>query len=429
MPDIDLQNSPSGHQEPVAQGRILIYVPVPVFGAEGALQIENQACNGLRLWAENFDQVTVMMPHQPGKVPPGWGSASQIGPNLDRIRIVLLPTAWTLPKFLKVYRNTRSVIRDEIGKADYLCFAIGGLIGDWGAVACAQANAMGRSYAVWTDRVESQVTRIEARNDPFKRRIKRKLIWRPMWTLEKWVIRRAALGLFHGQQTFQTYAPYSANPELVHNVHIGLDAHISDREFAAKRASIASDPLRIVYAGRAAAMKAPLDWASALRHLSEAGISFEAHWLGDGPLLEDLRAQLSADGLVECVTLHGFVSDAKQVAVQIQAAHVFLFCHITPESPRCLIEALVKGTPIVGYDGAYAADLISTSGGGYLVPNGDKNKLGRALVRLATNREELAALSERARIAGSPFSDSAVFEHRSNLIKRDLGQKSARSRA
>ncbi|WP_342069649.1 glycosyltransferase [Yoonia algicola] len=405
-------------------GRLLIYAPVSVYGTPEGWLVDKQAANGLRLWAENFAHVTVMMPHQDGPPPAGWVPAETIGQNLTRVSIVALPTAWVLPRFARVYRKTRNTIRQEIARADYMSFAIGGLVGDWGAVACLQAHAVGRRFAVWTDRVESEVVRVESLSGAgsFKSRIKKRVIHRPMAMLERFVIKRATIGLFHGQQTYDAYAPFCKNPNIVHDIHVKRDAHISDDAFNAKIASARIDPLHIVYAGRATAMKGPLHWASALKKLSAAGFDFEAHWLGDGPMLAELRAQLEADGLMDRVTLHGFVDDPVQVTARLQAAHIFLFCHTTPESPRCLIESLIAGTPIIGYDGSYAADLISNAGGGQLVPVGDIDALGKCLIQLATERGQLETLTRCAREDGKPFDDETVFAHRSEVIKQFLGR-------
>ena len=404
------------------KGRLLIYAPVPLYSDGDQWFVEKQAANGLRLWAENFDHVTVMMPVEEGAPPSGWVPAENVGPNLERIDIIPLPTAWVLPKFLRAYRQTRATIRDQIARADYLSFAIGGLVGDWGAVACLQAHAMGRRFGVWTDRVESEVTRVGSTKGPLKSRLKKRFVHRPMAMLEKFVIRRSTVGLFHGQQTYDAYAPYSGNPKIVHDIHVSRDAHVSDDAFEAKIASAKSDPLHIVYVGRAAAMKGPLDWAAALQRLAEAEVPFEAHWLGDGPMLEDLKAQLERDGLSDNVTLHGFVNDPAVVTARLKAAHIFLFCHTTPESPRCLIESLIAGTPIVGYEGSYATDLIGKAGGGHLVPIGDTNQLSRCLIEMATDRNQLTRLTLAAREDGKPFDDETVFAHRSDLIKQFLGR-------
>ena len=60
-----------------------------------------------------------------------------------------------------------------------------------------------------------------------------------------------------------------------------------------------------------------------------------------------------------------------------------MFCHKTPESPRNLIEALVSGAPIVGYDSPFPRDLIAAHGGGVLTPLNDVNALVDSLASLA----------------------------------------------
>ena len=66
-----------------------------------------------------------------------------------------------------------------IEDADYLSFAIGGLFGDWGAVACFEAHRMKRPYAVWTDRVESRVMREAGRAGSWRSRLRAALTLRP----------------------------------------------------------------------------------------------------------------------------------------------------------------------------------------------------------------------------------------------------------
>jgi len=142
--------------------------------------------------------------------------------------------------------------------------------------------------------------------------------------------------------------------------------------------------------------------------------------MGDGPMLDDLRRLGSELELGECFQAPGFVEDRAELLRAIREAHIMVFTHLTPESPRCLIEALVSGTPIVGYDNEYARDLIKDEGGGTLVPIHDWKKLGEAVARLAVRRDELADLIRRAGWNGSHFSDEAVFRERSDLIKRYL---------
>jgi glycosyltransferase involved in cell wall biosynthesis len=97
-----------------------------------------------------------------------------------------------------------------------------------------------------------------------------------------------------------------------------------------------------------------------------------------------------------------------------------LFTHITPESPRCLIEALISGAPIIGYQSDYAEDLIKDMGGGEFVPIGQWERLGDLLVTLSSDRHQLARLIQQAGENGKRFNSEVVFRERSELIKAHL---------
>lgn len=401
--------------------RLLIYAPVPLHRKDGQLYLEDQARNGLRLWADNFDLLTVMMPVTDGPMPKSWGPLELVGPALDRITIVPLPMAYRPDRFLRLLPSVRRQIRGLIAEADYVSFAIGGLFGDWGSVGCHEAWRMGRPYGVWTDRVESQVTRRLVNEGNWRRRLQARLYHRPMAWLERRLIRRAHVGFFHGGETFDAYAPFSRNPQLVHDIHLSKSDHISPAALENKlQATANAGPLKIVYVGRADAMKGPLDWLEVLEAVHRAGVEFEAEWLGDGTELDRMRARIAEKGLQDRISAPGFTSDRAAVLDALRAADLFLFCHKTPESPRCLIEALASGAPIVGYDGAFARDLISGNGGGVLAPLNDVATLARQVVDLARDPSRRAELIRKAAADGAPFDDVSVFRHRSDLIREHL---------
>jgi colanic acid/amylovoran biosynthesis glycosyltransferase len=402
---------------------LLIYAPVPLYArADGTLLLEEQACNGLRLWAENFERLLVMMPIENGTPPPNWVALSKnIGAALKRIEIHPLPSAYRPDKFFAHLSKCRRQIRELIDRADYLSFAIGGLFGDWGAVACHEAFRMGRPYAVWTDRVESKVVRQGANAGPIRARLRAKLIHRPMALLESHLIRRASLGLFHGRETYEAYAPYCLKPEIVHDIHIARKDHIEPGALAKKIKDAESGrPLSICYVGRAEPMKGSLDWVEVLETVAHRSIDFEAVWLGEGSQYAQMKERVARAGLQDRIRLPGHTADRAVVLDLLRGAHIFLFCHKTPESPRCLIEALVSGCPIIGYDGAFARDLVSAHGGGQFAPLNNTAALAEIIAKLAKDRAHLGRLISQASKDGSPFEDVEVFRHRSMLIKQYL---------
>jgi glycosyltransferase involved in cell wall biosynthesis len=246
-------------------------------------------------------------------------------------------------------------------------------------------------------------------------------------------IRGAALGLFHGQTVFDAYAPLCRQPELVHDVHTHPEDAISDDDLAAKLARQVSGldarrPLRIGYVGRVHPMKAPFDWIEALARAAEVlgAECIQATWLGDGPLLDAARERVRslgvdrvrAPGLEASIRFEGFVADRSRLLAFLREQDLLLFCHITPESPRALVEALISGTPLLGYDSAYARQLVAERGGAILTPLGDTQALTASIIRLADDPLALAQLTRQAATARALYNDEAVFAHRSELIKR-----------
>ena len=399
---------------------ILLYLPVAQHRKDGVFYLEDQACNGLRLWAEHFGQVVVLQPLSPAPPPPNWVPLDRIGSALERIEFLTLPECWRPLAFLRALPGALPVIRGAIGRADRLGFAIGGLVGDWGSVAAWSAHRMGKPYYIWTDRVESEVIRRTAPRQPWRRRLRAHLEHRPMAWAERALIRRAALGLFHGRATYEAYAPYCRNPHLVHDIHLARADHIPQAEFAAKQNAAGQGPLQIVYVGRADAMKGAHDWLDVLEALAGQGVAFRARWLGDGPDLAAMRARVDGGALAGLVELPGHVKGRAEVLEALRAAHVMMFCHKTPESPRCLIEALASACPIVGYGCAFSRDLIDAHGGGALVARDDVAALTGQVAALAADRAALGDLIARARQDGAAFHDEAVFAHRAELIRTHL---------
>ncbi len=400
---------------------LLLYAPVPLYSSEHGHLLEDQACNGLTRWAENFSRLIVMFPVEHGTPPPSWIPLHSSGVDLQRVEVVALPTAYRPDQFLRHYRAIRQQIGQLIDRANYLSFSIGGLFGDWGSVAAFEAHRKHRRFAVWTDRVESEVVREESRSGKTRKaRLRAALTHRPMAMLERAIIRRATVGLFHGAETHATYAPYAKVAEIVHDIHLREEDRIPPEALAAKIQTAAQGPLRICYLGRADPMKGPDDWVAVMAMLKASGVDFEATWLGDGDRLPAMKAEIARAGLDGHVRLPGFVRDRAAILAALRHAHAFVFCHKTPESPRNLIEALVSGTPIVGYDSPFPRDLIATHGGGMLTPMNDVAALASVLTGLAGERHRLASLFGQAALDGAPFNDVAVFRHRSEVIRAHL---------
>lgn len=413
-----------------SQGLLLV-VQAPFRQQENRLFFESQACNGLERWADNFGSVTVVAPVLPEALAEMEGLQSTVWEDVktiaqpERFQFVPLPRAYKIPEFLKCYQAGRTVLADLVARHRYLQFGLGPVIGDWAMVGALEAIRQQRNYAIHADWVEHEVMRRVAQTASLKKRLRAKVIAPIVETINRWIIERAQLGLWHGADCYTAYSSLCPNSFSIHNTHTKPADLISAAALAEKQAHCLTDSvLRVCYAGRMAAMKAPIDWVNAIAKARDLGVNVQATWIGDGPMRSEIEAAIRNLGLEHCIELTGFERDRHAVMQRIRSAHLMMFTHVTPESPRCLIEALINGTPIVGYDSQYPEELVISYGGGAFVPMGDWEQLSELLVSLANDRSRLAQLTQQAGMSGNRFTDEAVFYERSELMKQYLNQSS-----
>ncbi len=408
----------------------LMVLPVPLRLADDGrggwvMMFEQQACNGLARWCDSFDTLLVAAPVLPeplvaGRKAMAWLPVDQI-PTASRVEFVPLPWGKTVRAHLRSATSVRRQLRGLIDRSTYLHFGVGGLWGDWAGLACEEAYSMRRPYAAHADRVEDQLVLRTAQSKSLLRRVRARLIATQMKRWHRALIERASLMLCHGNDTFNAYRPLNAHAHLIHNIHADAADQATAEQAAAKaRRTKEPRPIRIAYAGRADREKAPLDWVRAIGHAVQQGAQLSAVWLGDGGQMQEARDEARRLALESIIEFPGFTSDRATVLDTIRSADLFVFTHVTPESPRCLIEALITATPIVGYGSHYPADLIAGHGGGRLVPTGDWQRLGDEILALSRDRDAVAKLIMAAQCDGARFTSEGVFRERSELIKRYL---------
>lgn len=394
----------------MSDDRLLLVLPLPIYRVGTRSYIDTQAANNLGLWLDNFKHVTLIGPEV--ALPDARHDTSDVETVRNRDRLTILPVtaAWTPPKFLKALPFTAKLLHQQIRRADYLHFAIGGLWGDWAAVASFIARRLELPYAVWTDRVESEVAMYSNLSRRGFKKAYHSINIPLMKVLERTVIRGSSIGLFHGEDCFNAYARFSSNPHVVHDIATGQADLISKQELADRFSR--PQELRIAYAGRAHREKGIFDWINALTNLQ---FPFSATWIGDGPEIDVARKMVQASKLQDKIHFPGAISHG-EVLSRLKRFDVFLFCHKTPESPRCLIEALQCGLPLVGYCSPYP-QMLAVNGAGLLSEKDDISMLVRTLSSMNSDRTFLKSSSEAAATEGAKYSAEKVFAHRAKLMR------------
>jgi glycosyltransferase involved in cell wall biosynthesis len=236
-----------------------------------------------------------------------------------------------------------------------------------------------------------------------------------MRRLEKLIISRAWIGLFHGMDCFEAYHRWSKRPFVTHNIALEKENAITEAILNSRLSTNVSTKLQFVYAGRVHVDKGVFDWIEVFTRLNNLGLDFSAVWFGDGPQRDDAIRMVAARKLESKVSFPGAL-DQLEVIESLKRSDAFVFCHKTKESPRCLIEALLCGLPLVGYGSDYSQDLIKENSGGMLSPPGDVLELVNSLVTIS-DRPTLRKVSERAFRDARRFTIEHIFQSRAQLMK------------
>lgn len=130
-------------------------------------------------------------------------------------------------------------------------------------------------------------------------------------------------------------------------------------------------------------------FAAAIRHVPHARLILA----GDGPLkpeLEQLARTLGVSGRVH------FLGVRTDVPLLLQAADVFCLTSLSEAASLTVLEAMAAARPIVLTDVGGNPELVRDGHEGLLVPRGDTDAVGAAMVRLLTDRRLAQRLSAAA---------------------------------
>jgi colanic acid/amylovoran biosynthesis glycosyltransferase len=177
--------------------------------------------------------------------------------------------------------------------------------------------------------------------------------------------------------------PDSAN--RIYRIYNGLDLT------PFKRAHFSSTPPVIVAVGRLIAKKGFGDLLHACRLLMERGKSFRCEIIGEGPLEQELRAQIAQLDLQDCVELPG-AKPQHEIREHLAAATAFVLPSvIDPDGgmdnlPTVIMEAMAAGLPVISTSIGGIPEMVIQNETGFLVPPGDVTALAGAIEKVVNDR-------------------------------------------
>jgi glycosyltransferase involved in cell wall biosynthesis len=183
--------------------------------------------------------------------------------------------------------------------------------------------------------------------------------------------------------------------------------------------------LRAVLVGRLVANKGAMLALDAVGAARARGRDVRLTVVGDGPLEALLRRRAARADLAGAVHFTGFVGDVES---WLRRSDVTLRPSYTEGLPLAVLESLACGVPVVCSNVAGTLEVVRHASNGLVVPVGDAEALGTALVRLFDERTELERMSRAAVESARPFTwEASASCHLAAFEAALRGKSSARA--
>src|SRR6266403_749858 len=181
--------------------------------------------------------------------------------------------------------------------------------------------------------------------------------------------------------------------DRIHRIYNGLNL----AEF--RRTDFSSTPLLIVAVGRLIAKKGFADLIRACGLLAENGKSFQCEIIGEGPLENELHAQIDQLNLQDRVALSG-AKPQREIRQRLAVASVFVLPSVVDAHggmdnlPTVIMEAMAAGLPVISTDVAGIPEMVVQNETGFLVRPGDAVRLAGAIEKVIDDRSLAQKLGE-----------------------------------
>lgn len=143
--------------------------------------------------------------------------------------------------------------------------------------------------------------------------------------------------------------------------------------------------------------------------------------VGDGPMLEELRAMLS--GGLGCLIAGRLVNG--ELSAHYASADIFLFPSVTETFGNVTLEAMASGLAVVAHDYAAARQLIGHQRSGLLSPPGDDAAFIRQAVSLALDLDGARAMGRAARVIAERLSWDSVVGDFERVLAQSVAEAAA----
>lgn len=185
----------------------------------------------------------------------------------------------------------------------------------------------------------------------------------------------------------------------IHTIHCGVD----DSFLNQPHVPVPNQP-RFVCVGRLGEQKGHMLLLEAVRQLATEGLQFKLVLVGDGPLRENIEAEIARFDLQDYIEITGWASST-EVRQQILASRALVLPSFAEGLPVVIMEALALGRPVISTYVAGIPELVEPGICGWLVPAGSLEPLTAAM------KSALTSPVEKLETMGQVGAQSVASQH------------------
>jgi glycosyltransferase involved in cell wall biosynthesis len=325
-------------------------------------------------------------------------NAVEIDPADHHFEFRPLPHYITLRRFLRARRELVSKLTSAIDSVGIVQMGYGGHPIGPGRVAWPIARRLERK-CIWVFDGADPFPRLHLHAakepNPLKRLAKR-IVTRRFEHFCRTAVSSADLVFAHNAAVIERFRSvwdekrcHGFDRSFVTDATLINESQLAERQ---RRLLDASQPLRLVAAGRQIAIKGTDHVIRAMKIARDRGAKIEFDVMGDGDALPRFRALAAELGLADVVRFSGTVPYGAPLFDAWSSAHVMVITNLTAEISRNVLLAMSRGLPPIMYSNPGTDELIRRSSAGVVVAAGDVNALANALFAASQDRVALAQM-------------------------------------
>jgi glycosyltransferase involved in cell wall biosynthesis len=186
-------------------------------------------------------------------------------------------------------------------------------------------------------------------------------------------------------------------------------------------------PVRVAVAGPQVALTGTEQVIKAIARLRRLSVTIMLDVIGEGVDLPVLREIAHDAGIAQQVRFHGELASAELADVWSGCAALVIARLDAGSSPH-LAAALARALPVIAYTGAREYAAAERAGAVLLVPKADVDSLADAMLKLHTNRDQLAQMMQSAVNHASTLTLDLMHFRRAELAAELLPRQVAGAR-